>query len=183
MFNYLRDLAAFFHACPLTLSLSAASLVLFDMGILSKYLLPVLLSCLMCLSALAVSSFCDFYDSFLSQGKLRHQAANLSKYIWPRQVKFPLGALLILEQCLLLQLGVKTKSATGFFTWARGVVVCVSVCGLECVCVCACWWFSFVVTFHFVIFVASHFVPSFGRSQRILFTLKLFTILKYFTGE
>lgn len=36
----------------------------------------------MCLSALPVSSFCDFYDSFLSQAnKLRHQAANLSKYI------------------------------------------------------------------------------------------------------
>lgn len=110
VFNYLRDLAAFFFLLfPLTFSV--ALLVVFDMRILSKYLLPVLL---FCVSALTVSSFCDLRFFFSSRAKLRHQAANFSKYIhwisfWTH---FSCSSSVFF----------KTKSAPWLFSWLeRGV--------------------------------------------------------------
>lgn len=107
---YVTWLRSFFLPFPLTFSV--ALLVVFDMRILSKYLLPVLLSCV---SALTVSSFCDFYDFFLSsRAKLRHQAANLSKYIhWiPFWTHFSCSSSVFF----------KTKSAPWLFSWLeRGV--------------------------------------------------------------
>lgn len=136
MFNYLRDLAAFFFL-PFPLTFSVALLVVFDMRILSKYLLPVLL---FCVSALTVSSFCNFYDFFFLHGPnyVTRLPTCLNTYI-----EFPFG---------------RTSHARAVSSsrqsLRRGFLVDLKeVSGFRCECVYACWWFTAVVTFYFVIFV------------------------------